>query len=65
MKTVLKIFLVLFSFLGRKKATVIENISFLDYAFGNWLPDSSKLAENGKNNNDVTTYQRDVMVKFF
>ena len=45
--------------------TFIENISFTDNAFGNRLLDCSKLAVNGKNNNDVAIYRHDVMVKFF
>ena len=58
-------FLTQFSVFERKKVTFIENISFTDNAFGNRLLDCSKLAVNGKNNNDVAIYQHDVMVKFF
>ena len=38
----------MFSVLLRKKITVNENISFIDYASGIWFPDCSKLAINWK-----------------
>ena len=42
-----------------------ENKSFTDYASGIRLPESSKLAVNSKNSNDVTIFRYDVIVKFF
>ena len=48
-----------------KKVTVSENISFIDYAFRNRLPDCSKLTINRKNDNDVTICRHGIIVKFF
>ena len=45
--------------------TVSGNISFTDYPSGIWLPDCSKLAVNWKNDNDVTIFQYDVIVKCY
>ena len=58
-------FLVLFSVFVRQKFTITENITFADSVSGMWLPDCSKLAKNPKNDNDVTTFRHDVIVKFF
>ena len=45
--------------------TINENINFTDYAPGIRLPDCSKLAINWKNDNDVTIFQHDIIIKFF
>ena len=45
--------------------TVSGNISFTDYPSGIRLPDCSKLAVNWKNDNDVTIFQYDVIVKCY
>ena len=42
-----------------------ENISLTDYASRIQLPDCSKLAINWKNDNDVTIFWFDIIVKFF
>ena len=42
-----------------------ENVSFTDYAFGIRLVNSSKLATNLKNDNDITIYWYDVIFNFF
>ena len=39
--------------------------SFTEYALEIRLPDSSKLAINQQNGNDVTTYRNDLIAKFF
>ena len=52
-RAVLEIFSSVFSFV-RQKVTINENVSFTVYASGIRLPDSSKLAINQKNNNNVT-----------
>ena len=56
---------VLFSDFVRKKVTVNENVSFTDYAPGIRFLDSSKLAINWRNDNDVTICWHDVIVKFW
>ena len=58
-------FLVLFSVFVRKKVTITENITFADSVSGIRPPDCSKLAKNPKNDNDVTIFRHDVIVKFF
>ena len=55
----------MFSVFVRQKVTITENITFADSVSGIRPPDCSKLAENLKNDNDVTTFQHDVNVKFF
>ena len=45
--------------------TINENISFEDSASRIRLPDCSKFAINQKNDNDVTIFRHDVIVKFF
>ena len=40
-------------------------LSFTDYVSGIRLPGCSKLAINQKNDNDVTIYRHDIIVKFF
>ena len=42
-----------------------KNIGFTDYVSRICLLDCFKLARNQKNNNDVTTCQHDVIIKFF
>ena len=44
--------------------TVNENVTFTHYASGIGLPNCSKLAINRKNNNDVTIWLHDIIVKF-
>ena len=61
---VLEIFL-LFSVFVRLKVTINENINFTDYASGIRLLDCSKLDKNQKNDNDVTIFQHDLIIKFF
>ena len=64
-RAVLKIFLVLFSVFVRQKVAITENITFADSVSGIRPPDCSKLAKNPKNDNDVTIFRHDVIVKFF
>ena len=45
--------------------TFNEKVSFTDYASGIRLPDCSKFAINGKNNNGVTICRDDVIAKLF
>ena len=58
-------FLVQFSFFVRWKITINENISFTEYTSGTRLPDCSKLAINWKNDNGVTIFRHNVIVKLF
>ena len=58
-------FFVLFSGFIKQKVIINKNVSFTDHTSQIWLPDSSKLFINGKNDNNVTTCQHDVIVKFF
>ena len=46
-------FLAVFPVFVRLKTTVNENVSFIDYASGIWLPDCFKLSINWKNDNNV------------
>ena len=46
------------------EGTVNETVSFTDYASGIWLPDTSKLTIN-KKNNDVIIWGHNVIVKHF
>ena len=55
----------MFSVFVREKVTITENISFTDYASGIKLPDYSRLNLNWKIRNDVTIFQKDIIVKFF
>ena len=57
-------FLVLFSVFVRQKVTITENITFADSVSGIRPPDCSKLAKNPKNDNDVTIFRNDVIIKF-
>ena len=43
----------------------VTNISFMDYASGIRLPDSSKLAVNWKNGNDIAIMRHDVIINIF
>ena len=63
-RAVLEIFSSVFSFV-RQKVTINENVSFTVYASGIRLPDSSKLAINQKNNNDITIAEMTSSPKFF
>ena len=47
------------------KVTINENINFLVYASAIRLPDSSKMAKNRKNENDVIICWHDITIKFF
>ena len=58
-------FLVLFSVFVRQKVTVTENIISADSVSEIRPPDCSKLAKNPKNDNGVTIFRHDVIVKFF
>ena len=49
----------------RQKVIFNENLSFTYYASRIRLPDGSKLAINRKNDNDVTIFRHDVIVKGF
>ena len=42
-----------------------ENGSFIDHAFGIWLPDDFKLVTNWKKDNGVTICRYEVIYKFF
>ena len=55
----------MFSVFVRQKVTVTENINSADSVSRIWLPDCSNLAKNPKNDNDVTVFRHDVIVKFF
>ena len=57
-------FLVLFSVFVRRKVTFTENILFAGSMAGIRPPDCSKLAKNPKNDNDVTIFRNDVIIKF-
>ena len=57
--------LVLFSVFVRQKVTFTERRTFSDSASEIQPPNCSKLAKNLKNNNDVTIFRNDVIVKFF
>ena len=54
----------LFSVFVQKKVTINDNVIFTDSASGIQLLDSSKLAINWKNDNEVTICRHDVIVKF-
>ena len=54
-----------FSFFLNFKVTIIENVSFTDYASGMRLSDCSRLAINWKNNNNVTIFRHDIIVNIF
>ena len=56
-------FLVLFSVFVRQKVTITENITYADSVSG--IQPLNKLARNPKNDNDVTIFQHDVIVKCF
>ena len=58
-------FIVLFSVFLIEKVTINGKVTFEDFVSGIWPPDCSKLAKNPKNNNDVTIFRHDVIVKFF
>ena len=58
-------FLVLFSVFVRQKVTVTENITSADSVSGIRPPDGSKLAKNPKNDDNVTIFRHDVILKFF
>ena len=64
-RSVLEVFLVLFSVFVRKKVTINENKGFTNYASRIWLPDCSKLAINQKKDNHVTIWLHDIIVNFF
>ena len=64
-KNCVRDFLVLFSVFVRQKVTINENVSFTDYVSRIRLPDSSKLAINRKNDNDVKIFRHDIIVKIF
>ena len=49
----------------RQKVTISENISFIENAFGIWLPDCSTLVINLKKENEVTILWHEVIVKLF
>ena len=53
------------SVLLRLKVTINENGSFTDYASGIRFPECSKLVINRKDDNDVTIFRQDVIVKVF
>ena len=55
----------LFSVFVRQKVTITEKITFTDSVAGNRPPDCSKLAKNPKNDNAVTIFRHDVIVKLF
>ena len=57
--------MVLFSVFVRSKVTIKKNIIFTVSASGIRLSDCSKLAINWKNDNDVTIFRHDVIIKFF
>ena len=44
---------------------IIEKVTFADFLFGIRPPDWSKLSKNSKDNNDVTIFRHDTIVKFF
>ena len=64
MRAVLEIFSSVFSYC-KKKVTISENITFADSVSRIRPQDCSKLAKNPKNDNDVTIFWHDVIVKFF
>ena len=69
-RNVLEIFQFSFQFFFKLKCyysmvTINENISFEDSASRIRLPDCSIFAINQKNDNDVTIFRHDVIVKFF
>ena len=47
------------------KPCINENVSFTDHVSGTRLPDCSKLAINLKNDNGITIFRHDVIIKFF
>ena len=49
----------------RRKVTITENILFADSVYKIRPPDCSKLDKNPKNDNDITVFRHDVIVKFF
>ena len=61
MRTVLEIFLVLFSVFGRQKVNINENVSFTDYASGILL----QIGHKSKKFNDVTIVDMTSSLKFF
>ena len=58
-------FLVLFLVFVIQKVTINQNVRFTDYASGISLPDNSRLAINWKNDNDITIFWHDVIIKIF
>ena len=57
--------LVLFSIFVKQQVTVFENITFANSASEIQVLDCSKLAISQKNDNGITIFQHDVIVKFF
>ena len=49
----------------RQKVSNTENLTFADSVSGIRTPDCSKLAKNPENDNDVTIFWHDNIVKFF
>ena len=60
-----KDFLVLFSVFVRQKISITENLTFADSVSRIRPLNYSKLAKNPKNDNDVTIFRHDVIVKIF
>ena len=58
-------FLVLFSVFVKQKVTITENITFADSVSGIQPLDCSKFPKNPRNDNEVTIYRHDVIVKIF
>ena len=58
-------FLVLFSVFAKEKVPITENITFADSVSRTRPPDCFKFAKNPKNDNDVTIFWHDIIVKFF
>ena len=55
----------MFSVFARKKVSVVEEISFTDFASAIRLPDCFKSVVNWKNDSDTTIGQNDVIGNFF
>ena len=64
-RAVLEIFWFFFSVFGRQKVTVNEKMTFADSVSGIQPTDCLKLAQNQKNDHDVTIFRNDVIVNFF
>ena len=60
-----KDFLVLFAVIVKQKVAISENITFAGSVSRIRPQDCSKLANNPKNDNDVTTFRHDTIVKVF